>query len=64
MTKEDGSKQLKDFDLGAELNNVPIDIYVMHTKKANVPKEEHDAIRSRQQEQRKAQQQLQDGLGK
>ena len=57
MTKEDGSKKLEDFDIRAEeVDNIPIYIYVMHAKKANVPKEEHDAIRNKHQEQRKGQQ--------
>ena len=64
VSKEDSGKKLKDFQITSEiLDTVTIYVYVMHTKKANVPKEEHEAIRNRQVEQKKQQQQQQELLG-
>jgi hypothetical protein len=57
VTSSDLQKSLKDLGVTGDLiNEVKVFMYVMHPKKANVPKEEFEGIRARQMQQKKQQQ--------
>ena len=57
MTSNDLQKSLKDLGITGELiSEVKVFMYVMHPKKANVPKEDFEGIRARQMQLRKQQQ--------
>ena len=54
---EDLGKTLREFDItGIGVSGVDVCMYVMHAKKANVPKEEFEALRNRQQQTQRMQQ--------
>ena len=59
ISKDDLQKTLKDFGISGDSvchSQVKVYMYVMHTKKANVSKEEFEMVRARQIQQRKEQQ--------
>lgn len=57
VTSNDLQKSLKDLGVSGEvISEVKVFMYVMHPKKANVPKEEFEGIRARQMQQKKQQQ--------
>ena len=57
MSPNDLNKTLQEFGVKGEfIGDVKVFMYVMHPKKANVPKEEFEGVRSKQLLQRKQQQ--------
>ena len=64
VTPNDLQKTLGELGVkGQFVNEVKVFMYVMHPRKANVPKEDFEGIQQRQVEQRKKQQAEQGGRG-